>query len=240
MKNVHLVVHLEGCQQCQVCFWKSVACHPKAKFWSERNEKQPRQVFKGSAFPAWFDCQDCHHQFETKVNRLFENIWCPYCCTPPQKLCDDPKCQSCFEKSFASHPRAQYWSEQNKISPRQVFKHSHDKYLFKCIQCDHQFEMSLSNISGLDRWCPFCSVPPKRLCDNPQCQFCFEQSFASHPKAHCWSDQNQVKPRQVFKSSNDVYHFICDQCFHKFDMMPAKCYKGMLVPLLLLSTSKIM
>lgn len=28
-------------------------------------------------------------------------------------------------------------------------------------------------------WCPYCSNPPQRLCENDECKECFEKSFAS-------------------------------------------------------------
>ena len=30
-----------------------------------------------------------------------------------------------FEKSFASHEKAKYWSDKNEIKPEEVFKNSH-------------------------------------------------------------------------------------------------------------------
>jgi hypothetical protein len=55
------------------------------------------------------------------------------------------------------------------------------------------------------------------LCENEDCQTCFEKSFASHEKSKYWSDKNGiVKPRQVFKSVNTKYWFDCD-CGHEFE-----------------------
>jgi len=58
----------------------------------------------------------------------------------------------------------------------------------------------------------------KQLCDNLECKICFEKSFASHEKSKYWSDKNDcVKPRQVFKSSNNKYWFKCNTCCHDFE-----------------------
>jgi hypothetical protein len=35
-----------------------------------------------------------------------------------------------FEKSFASHEKAIYWSDKNNLKPNEVFKNSHNKFLF--------------------------------------------------------------------------------------------------------------
>jgi hypothetical protein len=61
-----------------------------------------------------------------------------------------------FEKSFASHPKAKYWSEKNgDVKPRDVFKSSGKKYWFNCGECNHEFESGLNNISG-GKWCSNC------------------------------------------------------------------------------------
>ena len=37
-----------------------------------------------------------------------------------------------FEKSFASHEKAKYWSDKNKLKPNQVSKACKKKYWFEC------------------------------------------------------------------------------------------------------------
>jgi hypothetical protein len=39
-----------------------------------------------------------------------------------------------YEKSFASHEKAQYWSDKNELKPNEVFKSSHEKFIFNCLQ----------------------------------------------------------------------------------------------------------
>ena len=75
-----------------------------------------------------------------------------------KRLCDDEKCQTCFEKSFASNEKSKYWSAKNgDVKPRQVFKHSGNKYWFDCNTCCHQFQSALFSISGKNKsWCPVC------------------------------------------------------------------------------------
>jgi very-short-patch-repair endonuclease len=58
----------------------------------------------------------------------------------------------------------------------------------------------------------------KRLCDNVDCQTCFEKSFSSHEKSKYWSEKNgDVNPSQVFKGTGNKYWFDCDICGHKFE-----------------------
>ncbi len=43
----------------------------------------------------------------------------------------------------------------------------------------------------------------------------FERSFASHIKSQYWSDKNEIKPRDVCKSSNKKYLFDCPEASQK-------------------------
>lgn len=47
----------------------------------------------------------------------------------------------------------------------------------------------------------------------------YDRSFASHPKANCWSKtkNGDMKPRDVFKGSDKKCWFDCDKCSHAFD-----------------------
>jgi very-short-patch-repair endonuclease len=144
--------------------------------------------------------------------------WCPYCAK--KKSCNNNHCKLCFEKSFASHEKSKYWSSKNSdIKPRDVFKSSSKKYWFDCKKCNHSFHTALSDVINC-YWCPYCSNPPQKLCNNNHCKLCFEKSFASHEKSICWSSKNNdVKPRDVFKSSGKKYWFECDRNGHLFDMV---------------------
>jgi hypothetical protein len=44
-------------------------------------------------------------------------------------------------------------------------------------------------------------------------------TFASQPKSVCWSDENAIDPRQIFKNADrKKYKFVCNVCFHKFEI----------------------
>lgn len=133
-----------------------------------------------------------------------------------RKWCDRIDCNLCFERSFASHERSRYWSNKNNVLPRRVTKYSHIKYWFKCDQCNHDFDSAINNVVK-GQWCPFCPPSPKKLCDNDDCEHCFNQSFASNEKAIFWLDKNKINPRNVFKSTPDKYWFNCNVCGHDFE-----------------------
>ena len=206
--------------EASIPYERSFASHEKSQFWSSLNGTiKPRDIFKSSNTKYWFDCDICHHQFQTALHNISRGGWCPYCSNPPKKICDNIDCNSCYEKSFASHEKNPYWSSQNgTITPRNVFKSSTNTYWFNCDKCPHSFQSNLNNITsttGKGRWCPYCSK--KQLCNKNDCSYCYEKSFASHEKSQYWSQQNgTIMPRNVFKSSNTKCWFDCDKCNHSF------------------------
>ena len=190
--------------QCEFCFEKSFASHPKSSCWSKRNKITPRNVCKHSANHYWFDCPDCKHTFSSSLLNISNGKWCPYC---NQSLLCFVDCDFCFKKSFASHPKSFFWSKRNKITPRNVCKHSANHYLFDCPDCKHTFSSALLNISD-GTWCPYCN---SHLLCFVDCDFCFKKSFASHPKSFFWSKRNEITPRNTTLSSNKKYWFICEK-----------------------------
>ena len=138
-----------------------------------------------------------------------------------KKLCNNDKCKKCYERSFASHPKAKYWSDSNELTPRQVFKCSSKTILFDCQYCGHIFDTRPDRITLYNRWCPYCSNSTHRLCNDNKCKFCFNKSMASEPLSIFWSDSNTISPRFVFKTSRCKYCFDCKKCGHTFFLSPA-------------------
>ena len=201
-------------------FERSFASHKMAKHWhpNRNGDITPRDVFKGSHYKAWFHCSKCNHDFECSIHNVIKGKWCPYCSN--KKLCDDSDCTQCFEKSFASHSMAEQWNytRNDDITPRYVFKNSHNKYWFHCPDCNHDFENTLGKISSSGRRCQYCSN--RKLCDDSDCTQCFEKSFASHSMAEQWNytRNGNKKPRYMFKSANTKMWFRCKDCNHDVHM----------------------
>jgi very-short-patch-repair endonuclease len=193
---------------------KSFASHEKAKYWSNNNELKPSEISKGSAKHFYFNCDKCNHEFLMQLNVVTRGGWCNYCSNT--KLCDDNNCKICFDKSFASYEKSKYWSSKNDVTPRQVFKVTAKKYLFKCNTCNHEFINNPSHVSN-GRWCPYCCVPQKQLCGSKECSDCYNKSFASHEKSVYWSDKNELKPEFVMKNGDKKIWFNCDKCNHDFE-----------------------
>ena len=146
---------------CDVCFERSFASHPKAIHWSYKNDKKPRHVFaKGDSEKYKFVCDICNHDFEMNCYSITaKNTWCPYCAN--QKLCETKHCQTCFEKSFASNSKAVYWSIKNTKTPREVLCGSDMKIQFDCETCKDSFTTRLANVSN-GQWCPNCKHKTER------------------------------------------------------------------------------
>ena len=188
--------------------------HPKCKFWSEKNEKKSNEVALNSHKKFWFDCE-CGHQFESSLLNINQaNNWCPYCSNPPKKLCDNENCKKCFEKSFASHEKSKYWSNDNELNPRQVFICADRKtFIFVC-KCGHKINMILKKISLQEHWCSYCSH--QKLCENIYCEMCFYNSFASVERSKQLNDK-LINPRKLFKSTNKKFKFDCETCNKVFE-----------------------
>jgi len=86
-------------------------------------------------------------------------------------------------KSFASNPKAKYWSKKNNVSPKDVSFSSHKKFLFDCPDCKHEIETSPNQISG-KHFCAYCTN--RRLCNDVGCSYCLDKSFAANEKAIHW------------------------------------------------------
>ena len=197
--------------------------NPKSKFWSDRNEKKPDEVALNSHKKFWFDCE-CGHTFESSLLNINKgNNWCGFCSNPPKKLCEDDNCKMCFNNSFASHEKSIYWSNENQVTPRQVFRGGdRKKYIFNCI-CGHKLEMILKQISCQGRWCSYCSH--QKLCEYKECELCLKNSFASVERSKYLNDKN-INPRTLFKSTNKKFDFDCDVCNKVFTCQLSDITKG--------------
>ena len=99
-------------------FEKSFASCEKSKYWSEKNELKPHQVYNVTAKKNLFNCPNCNHEFLQNPSHIKRGSWCPYCAN--KKLCGIKECVSCFDKSFASNELSKYWSEKNELKPEFV------------------------------------------------------------------------------------------------------------------------
>lgn len=211
-------------------FEESVASVERArKGWSDRNIVDghfvsPEEVFKFTKTKYWFNCDQCHHVFDTLPGNIANDVWCRYCAH--LDLCNDPNCKMCFENSFASNPLKQYIHEDCKIDLRTIFKAGKVVLKFRCHLCTHVFDKPAKGINS-KHWCPYCPKTSKILCRDMNCKMCMKNSFAFSAKAIFWSPKNKLKPRDVTISQpHKKYLFDCPRCENEFWKSPNDITKG--------------
>lgn len=205
---------------CKSCYETSFLSFYKSHCWSNLNNTNPRYISLKSGKNFYFNCDkpDCNHIFEAKLlNIVTGGTWCSYC--SGLKICGNENCKKCFDKSFASTEHSKYWDynknidENGNITPLMVTKSSNKNYYLICDKgCGHSYNIKLNNITNLNRKCSYCAN--KILCENKDCELCFNKSFASHNMSKYWvenKDKNDktVTPRNVFKNSGSKYKFKC-------------------------------
>lgn len=139
-------------EDCIDCFNKSFASSDKVIFWSNKNIDNPRHVFKKTDKKYLFNCDKCKHEFEIALDKLSAGGWCPYCYG--KRFCEND-CNTCFNRSFASHKYAKYWSKENKLSSSQVALHCNKKFKFNCDKCNTEIIKDPNSILR-GEWCRFC------------------------------------------------------------------------------------
>jgi very-short-patch-repair endonuclease len=143
---------------CQICYNKTFASHPKVIYWSSKNTETPYNVLLYSHKKYLFDCDKCNHEFNTSIYHITKNkSWCNFCSkVSPKNLCDKEKnCTVCFDRSFASIDKSKYWSSKNLKHPSEVFKSSGKKAWFTCEKCNCDFESKICHVTD-GSWCPKC------------------------------------------------------------------------------------
>ena len=211
---------------CKTCFEKSFASHEKSKFFSNKNDLTARQVFKTSHNKFLLDCHQCKHSYLSQLSNVTSgDTGCPFCAS--KALCGNLECKTCFEKSFASHPKSKFWNKENKLRPEQVFKFCNKKILFDCNKCFHKIFILLSGITTDNNWCPYCAN--QRLCNDINCKMCFDKSFASVDESKYWLEEENgnLSPRNVFKSSSSKkYKLNCNFCNNIYESSPSNITAG--------------
>lgn len=213
-------------EECPRNFEKTFASTVFANKWSELNTLKPWEVTISANHTIYIVCDKCNHTYKNKasdITRARKNgsSGCSYCSNT--YLCEKNDCKICYNKSFASHEKANRWSDKNTKKARDVFRNSPLMYIFNC-KCGHEYKTSPNGILTRHK-CIYCSHT--KLCDNVNCEPCHKNSFASHEKAKYWSKNNKdITPRSVFKSTGVKYLFVCGKCNHEFSIGLNKICSG--------------
>ena len=62
--------------------------------------------------------------------------------------------------------------------PLQITTNSGKKIWLKCNVCNNSFYIHPNNVQN-GKWCPYCSMPPRKMCYQEECKRCTETSFVS-------------------------------------------------------------
>ena len=72
-------------EDCQHCFSRSFASHPRAIDWSPKNSKRPREVFLHSNSKYTFLCPDCNNEFSNNLSHVAQGQFCGICRNKTEK-----------------------------------------------------------------------------------------------------------------------------------------------------------
>ncbi|CAM9494287.1 unnamed protein product, partial [Phaeothamnion confervicola] len=219
----------ENSDVCATCLPRTFAGFDNARkiaAWSAKNMDKPHQIAISSREKRWFDCDVCGHDFQATLNNvtMAERRWCSYCAR--KLLCEaSATCTFCYPRSFASYQNAKIvadWSSRNPDLPHQVFMGCNDKKWFQCSDCNHEWQVAPSTITGQGVGCPYCAN--SKMCEETDCIQCFPKSFAGFAEEKhvmAWSSRNSMQAHQVFRGSSNKFWFNCDTCKHEFDAAPS-------------------
>jgi hypothetical protein len=96
-------------------------------------------------------------------------------------------------------------------------------FMFNCDKCPHKLIINLKQITSQGHWCSYCSH--QKLCENKECNMCFNNSFASVERSKHLNDKN-INTRMLFKSTNKKFNFNCDTCKQIFSCQLSDITKG--------------
>jgi Marseilleviridae restriction endonuclease len=224
-------IHCEN-DECEFCLNKSFASNSGSNMWDfESNDTIPLYVPKNSMKNFNFLCGTCNHKFIKNLNSFNRgNNGCPYCSKTKWKYCGDSTCEYCFKRSFASVEKSKYWhpTKNGEITPFHITRSNDKIYWFQCDKCPHAFEKTISNITRKDSWCSYCSLSGWKHCDDDECKFCFDRSFASNPKSKYWhpTKNGKIYPLSVSKCNGDKYWFHCQECDHDINLKIDSIHSG--------------
>ena len=194
-------------------------------------------------------CTDCGHAFQQIGPRLKDGKGCAYCANFKQCPITDG-CITCIDRSLMGFKgktelgtlKIDCFANCNTKAIYDYALHGKERCWFKCDDpaCGHLFEAQVSNITQTRcTWCPYCSMPPRRLCDKYDCKACTAKSFASYSgitaagirKNSCMvTGTDAPSPRLTLMNSNTPRQFECPSCAHIWTTSPAHVVQGTWCP----------
>lgn len=194
--------------------------HPEiAAQWhpSRNGDLKPTDVTFGSNKKVWWLCpskctQGCLHEYQATPNKRSSGRGCPYCASPPKKICIHDSLRYNFP-DIADQLHPEYNDNVNAID---IMTHSHKVYWWLCpntckMGCKHEWRVSVDKrVSGTG--CPYCVHNPKLLCEHMSIKYTHpEISEQWHPILN-----GDKLPSQFSSGSHEYVWWLC----------PSKCPNG--------------
>jgi hypothetical protein len=225
---------------CVSCFLKSVAgasalLQERGIVYAATNTVSARQTFLQCNKNRIWTCTkpECAHSWNATCNDVCgkQQSGCPFCSN--SKLCENADCVPCLSKSVAGASaslfgRSIVYATTNTVSAQQTFLSSHQKRLWTCLklECAHSWDATCAHVcGGQPTGCPFCSNPPKQLCENrKECVLCLSKSVAGasaslFERSIVYAANNAVSARQTFLQCNNMRIWTCTkpECAHSWN-----------------------
>lgn len=216
-----------GERNCEVCFERTCASENKImQIWDwEKNPKNPWEILKKTSVIIYIFCKICNHHDKKRSSDILRCAsGCSYC-SDKTKICCDINCTACFNNSFLSHPKLNWFDARRNppIDLRFVPKYSNKCFHMTHPKCGHYIGFrSPSSLRDNDKdVCRYCRKPHQDLCDNKKCIICFENSLLSVKMAV--DNFNKEKSEETIKKKIDLRMISKGNCDIKLCFKCQKC-----------------
>ena len=182
---------------------------------------KPSEISAGSHKKVWWLCKiksncGCNHEWEASVgHRCLSNRGCPFCTTPPSKLC--------IHQAFTTiYPQiAKEWNyEQNKdLDPNNFSPGSGQKVWWKCpntckFGCPHEWQAPITKRCLYNQGCIYCCSPKKATCIHDSIVYTHPHILSQiHPRLN---KDIIINPSKITSGSSIELWWLC----------PNKCSSG--------------
>lgn len=189
----------------------------------EKNKEKPNEIYYSGTKKYFFKCPSCNMEWTGKMNKMNrlskgeynvikkqkEITYCPYC--------KGTKISKYYNLTTKYSKILDYWDEEkNKIDPKSLSPHTHEKFYLKCknIECDYR-EQTPRTIKDFIRYidnykCPKCSNGKNKTVNE------WNNLKVRYPEIIKEWDygRNEKNPEEYLGSSNEKVWWKCRKNHH--------------------------
>ena len=189
----------------------------------EKNKEKPNEIYYSGTKKYFFKCPSCNMEWTGKMNKMNrlskgeynvikkqkEITYCPYC--------KGTKISKYYNLTTKYSKILDYWDEEkNKIDPKRLSPHTHEKFYLKCknIECDYREQtprMIKDFIRYIDNYkCPKCSNGKNKTVNE------WNNLKVRYPEIIKEWDygRNEKNPEEYLGSSNEKVWWKCRKNHH--------------------------